>query len=165
MIRKLQPIIPTEALLTIYKSFLRPHLDYGNIIYDRAFNKSFQNKLESVQYDAALAITGAIRGSSREKLYQELGLESLKSRRWYQKLCSFFKLKKNKHPSFHFDVIPKVLSTRTTRNHNNIPLFNVKHEYSETLFFHPLLLSGISWIIIFGIQNRLVLLKSKSLNS
>ena len=35
-------------------------------------------KLESIQYNAALAITGAIRGSSREKPYQELGLESLK---------------------------------------------------------------------------------------
>ena len=99
LIRKLQPVILRTALLTIYKSFLRPHLDYGDVIYDRAFNKSFQNKLESVQYNAALAITGAIRGSSREKLYQELGLESLKSRRWYRKLCLFFKLKENKHPS------------------------------------------------------------------
>ena len=116
LIRKLQPIIPRAALLTIYKSFLRPHLDYGDVIYDRAFNESFQNKLESVQYNAALAITGAIRGSSREKLYQELGLESLKSRRWYRKLCLFFKLIKNKHPSYLFDMIPKVLSTRTTRN-------------------------------------------------
>ena len=68
-------------MLTIFKSFLRPHRDYGDVIYDRAFNESFQNKLESVQYNAALAITGAIRGSTREKLYQELGLESLKSRR------------------------------------------------------------------------------------
>ena len=135
MIRKLQPIIPRAALLTICKSFLRPHLDYGYVIYDRAFNESFQNKLESVRYDAALAITGAIRGSSREKLYQELGLESLKSRRWYQKLCLFFKLKKNKPPSYLFDIIPKVLSTRTTRNHNNIPLFNVKHEYFRNSFF------------------------------
>ena len=79
LIRKLQPVIPRAALLTIYKSFLRPHLDYGDVIYDCAFNESFQNKLESVQYNAALVITGAIRGSSREKLYQELGLESLKS--------------------------------------------------------------------------------------
>ena len=77
MIRKLQPIILRAALLTICRSFLRPHLDYGDVIYDRAFNESFQNKLESVQYDAALAITGAIRGSSREKLYQKLGLESI----------------------------------------------------------------------------------------
>ena len=134
LIRKLQPVIPRAALLTIYKSFLRPHLDYGDVIYDRAFNESFQNKLESVQYNAALAIAGAIRGSSREKLYQELGLESLKSRRWYRKLCLFFKLKKNKHPSYLFDMIPKVLSTWTTRNHNNIPLFNVKHEYFQNSF-------------------------------
>ena len=53
MIRKLQPIILRAALLTIYKSFLRPHLDYGDVIYDLAFNESFQNKLESVQYNAA----------------------------------------------------------------------------------------------------------------
>ena len=78
---------------------------------------------------------GAIRGSSRENLYQELGLESLKSRQWYRKLCLFFKLKKDKHPSYLFDMIPKVLSTRTTRNYNNIPLFNVKHEYFRNSFF------------------------------
>ena len=42
LIRKLQPIILRAALLTIYKSFLRPHLDYGDVIYDRAFNESFQ---------------------------------------------------------------------------------------------------------------------------
>ena len=63
LIRKLQPIIPRAALLTIYKSFLRPHLDYGDVIYDGTFNESFQNKLESVQCNVALAITGAIRGS------------------------------------------------------------------------------------------------------
>ena len=63
LIRKLQPIIPRAALLTIYKSFLRPHLDDGDVIYDRTFNEYFQNKLESVQCNAALAITGAIRGS------------------------------------------------------------------------------------------------------
>ena len=44
LIRKLQPIIPRAALLTIYKSFLRPRLDYGNVIYDRVFNESFQNE-------------------------------------------------------------------------------------------------------------------------
>ena len=100
LIRKLQPIIPRAALLTIYKSFLRPHLDNGDVIYNRAFDESFENKLESVQYNSALAITGAIRGSSRERLYQELWLESLKSRWRYLKLCLFFKPEKNKHPSY-----------------------------------------------------------------
>ena len=44
------------------------------------------NKIESLQYNATLAITGAIRGSSREKLFQELGFEYLSSRRWLRKL-------------------------------------------------------------------------------
>ena len=135
MIRKPQPIIPRAALLTIYKSFLRPHVDYGDVIDDHAFKESFWNKWESVQYNATLAIMGAIRGCSREKLYKGLGLESLKLRWWYRKLCLFFKLGKNKHPSYLFDMIPKVLSTRTTRNYNNIPLFNVKHEYFRNSFF------------------------------
>ena len=64
LIRKLQPVLSRTALLTIYKSFLRLHLGYGDIIYDCVFNESFQNKLESVQCNATLAITGAIRGSS-----------------------------------------------------------------------------------------------------
>ena len=42
-------------------TFIRPHLDYGDIIYDQAYNLSFHQKLESIQYNAALAITGTIR--------------------------------------------------------------------------------------------------------
>ena len=92
LLRILKNISPRPALLTIYKCFIRPHLDYGDIIYDQAYNLSFHQKLESIQYNAALALTGAIRGSSREKLYQELGLESLQLRRWYRKLCCFYKI-------------------------------------------------------------------------
>ena len=47
-----------------------PHLDYGDIIYDQPNNQDFSNKLEVVQYNAALAITGAIRGASKMKVYQ-----------------------------------------------------------------------------------------------
>ena len=49
--------------------------------------------IESIQYNAALAITGTIRGSSREKLYQELGLESLHDRQWHRKLCFYYQIK------------------------------------------------------------------------
>ena len=68
LLRKLHDILPRSALLTIYKSFIRPHLDYGDIIYDQAYNTSFHQKLDLLQYNASLAITGAIRGTSREKL-------------------------------------------------------------------------------------------------
>ena len=79
LLRKLQAVLPRPSPATIYKAFIRPHLDYGDIIYDQAYKESFHQKLESIQYNAALAITGAIRGTSREKLYQELGLESLQN--------------------------------------------------------------------------------------
>ena len=69
------------ALLTIYNSFIRSHLDYGDIIYDKALNESFHAELQSLQYNATLAITGGKKGSSTEKIYEELGLETLKSRR------------------------------------------------------------------------------------
>ena len=58
--------------LTVYKSFIRPHLDYGDIIHDQVSNASFHKKLESIQHNATTAITGAIWGNSKEKPYQEL---------------------------------------------------------------------------------------------
>ena len=79
---ELQTILPRPTLLTIYKAFIRPHLDYGDTIYNQACNDSFHQKLESIQHNAALAITGAIIGTSSENLYQELGLESPQQRRW-----------------------------------------------------------------------------------
>ena len=91
LLRKLSNLLPRQALVTIYKAFIRPYLDYGDVLYDQAFNNSFHAKIESIQYNACLAIRGAIRGTSREKIYQELGLESLQFRRWYRKLCLFYK--------------------------------------------------------------------------
>ena len=98
LLRKLQNILPRSALLTTYKSFIRPPLDYGDMIYDQAYNASFHQKLELLQYNACLAITGEIRGISREKLYEELGLESLQLRPWFRKLSCLYKLFNNEHP-------------------------------------------------------------------
>ena len=60
VIKKLNNVLPRKALLTIYKSFVRPHLDYGDILYHQPYNESINSKLESIQYKATLAITGAI---------------------------------------------------------------------------------------------------------
>ena len=67
--------------MTIYKSFISPHLDYGDAIYDQASNKSFHQRLESLRYSAAIAITGVIRGTLSGKFFQDLGLETLKLKR------------------------------------------------------------------------------------
>ena len=50
VIKRLSKMLPQHSLLTIYKSFVRPHLDYGDIFYDQP-NKSFCQKIETVQYN------------------------------------------------------------------------------------------------------------------
>ena len=107
VIKKLSNTLPRDTLLSIYKSFVRPHLDYGDIIYDQPQNESFCNKLESIQYNAALAITGIIRGTSKTKLYKELRLEFLKSRRWFRRFCTFYKIITYNIPLYLADLLPK----------------------------------------------------------
>ena len=64
LIKRLYYYLPRKSLLTIYRSFIRPHLDYCDVIYDQTLNEDFCSKIESVQYKAALSITGAIKGTS-----------------------------------------------------------------------------------------------------
>ena len=72
VIRKIRHIIPRHSLIIIHKSFVRSDLDYGDIIYDQPNHECFCNKVERVQYNAALAITGAIRGTSQTYILLKL---------------------------------------------------------------------------------------------
>ena len=63
LLNKLQNILPRSSLLTIYKKCIISHLDYGEIIYDQAYNASFHQKQELLQHNAYLAIKAAIRGT------------------------------------------------------------------------------------------------------
>ena len=85
LLQKFWNLLPISALITIYKAFIRPRLDYGFIMHDEAYNASFQHKLELLQDIVCLAITGAIKGISKEKFYQELGLVFLQLQRWFRK--------------------------------------------------------------------------------
>ena len=120
--------------MTIYKAFLRTLIDYGDIICAQPQNESFCEKLESVQYKAALAITGVIQSTSREKIYQELGLESLKSRRWYKRLSCMFKTMKDEAPNYLINLVPKCETKTRTRN-NSIPTFNCRTNCFKYSFF------------------------------
>ena len=102
-LKKLSNYLPRHSLVTLYKAFIRPYLDYADIIYDKPNDMSICNKIGSLQYNAVLAITGAIRGSSKEKLYKELGFEHLSSRRWLRKLCVFYKIVVNKSPNYLYN--------------------------------------------------------------
>ena len=91
--------------------------------------------MESIQYNACLAITGAIRSTSREKFYQELGLESLQLRCWYRKVCLFYEVFKNEHPKYLFNLIPVRSTPYATRTVGSIPLIKTKHNFFKNYFF------------------------------
>ena len=107
VLRKLQNIILRSSLLTIYKSFMCPHLDYGDIIYRQPNNGSLCQKAEFIQYQVALEIKGAINGTSQTKLYNELGIKWMKLRQWFRPLCYFFKIQSSGLPQYLNDLIAK----------------------------------------------------------
>ena len=107
LIRRLRMYVPRNSLLCIYKAFVRPNLDNADIIYDQPRNENFTQKLESVQYNAALAITGCVRGISREQLYNELGLEGLYDRSWFRKLIFFYKIINGLSPPYLRRLLPQ----------------------------------------------------------
>ena len=63
-------------------------------------------KLEPVQHSAARAVTGTWKGTSREKMYIELGWESLSSRRWSRRLTLLYRIVNNLTPLYTKDPIP-----------------------------------------------------------
>ena len=63
-----------NAFISIYKSFVRPHLDYGNVKVHQHNNKSMDSKLQTILSSTTLAITRTIKETSRTKIYKELGL-------------------------------------------------------------------------------------------
>ena len=68
----------------MYELYVRPHLDYGDIIHhkvDPELSLDFTKKLEATQYFAAIAVSGAWRGTSKCKLYEELRWENLYHKR------------------------------------------------------------------------------------
>ena len=79
-------------------------------------------------------MTGAIKGSSAEKFYQELGIEHLRSRRWFRKLCLFYKIHKNKSPPYLFNLIPSSSRMHTPRNSDNITP-KVRHNFFKKNYF------------------------------
>ena len=115
-IKFLSNYLPRHTLNELYKLYVRPHLDYGDFIYhipptkcgyseDLKLNHQME-KLESVQYSAALAVTGAWKCTFRDKLYEELGWELLNLRRWSRRLVLFFKIVNNRAPENTREPIP-----------------------------------------------------------
>ena len=131
IIRKLSHLLPREYLITTFKPFVRPHIVYGQKIYDQPNKKHFCNITERVQYTAAIPSTGAIKGIS----YNELGLESLRFSRWFRRLCVFYKIKVKPLPSYLYELILKSNHNYSTQNFDHIDPYYCRTDIFKYSFF------------------------------
>ena len=132
-IKYLNKYLPLKTLILMYKSLVRPHFDYCDVIFhippddngifdniNVPVNESLNSlmaKIESIQYKSALAITGTWKGTSRLKLYNELGFESLSGRRSLNRVIQLFKIKSNLSPAYLRQKLP-TLSIQNDINAN-----------------------------------------------
>ena len=79
-------------------------------------------------------------GYVKRKIYQELGLESLRDRCCCRMFCLFYKVLQNENPKYLFSLIPTRRSLYSTRNIHNIPLANAKHNFFKNYFFPSIII-------------------------
>ena len=115
LLKYLSKYVPRKVLDLSYKLYVRPHLDYGDVIYHNQ-REDLMNLVEQVQYKAALIVTGCWQGTSREKLYDELGWESLSDRRWGRRMSMYYKIVNGQTPAYLFDHVPNE-APRTLRRY------------------------------------------------
>ena len=117
-------------------AFIKLHLNYGDVVQDYPGNASFIQKLESVQYNASLAITDCFCGTSRDKLYSELGLESLADRQFNRTLIAFYKIVNEKAPQYLIGYLPtQDLASINFRKRPVIYPLNARTERYRNSFF------------------------------
>ena len=113
LLRNLSNKLPRQALVTIYNVFTRPHLDYGDIVYNK-LNKNhelFINETEKVQYAALVKTLVQSKGHLWKNSMQNLGLNLLKFRQWFRKLACFYKIQSTGLRKYLLQLIP-------TNNHS-----------------------------------------------
>ena len=115
LLKYLKKYVAYDVLENIYKLYTRPNFDYADIVYHKAEEKNaifhlennnhLMKQIETVHYEAARAITGAWKGTSREKLYKNLGWESLNQRRIMRKLCIIQETIETKSPNYLYQIL------------------------------------------------------------
>ena len=129
IIKHFPRFLPLNTLDQMYNALVCSNHDYCDIIYHipskhNQFGEilnTLVEKVESIQYQAALAITGAQQGSNRSKLYDELGWESLSDRRWCRRVLQIHKIVTHR-PCYLKNILPRF--RRPLYSQNNINTFH-----------------------------------------
>ena len=118
LMRGLKFKVSRTALEKMYISFIRRLLEYCDSVWDNASTEA-KRQLDAVHIEAARTITGATKLCSIDKLFADLGWESLQSRRNKHKLVIFYKIMNGLAPSYLSDLVPPLIQDTTHYNLRN----------------------------------------------
>ena len=120
ILRKFKFILNRQTLEQLYFSFVRPILEYADVIWDNS-TLLLVHKIESVQIEAARIVTGGTKLTSIDSLYKETGWQRLTERREIHRLTYFYKMDNNLTPPYLSNILPnrfQEVHTDNTRNSN-----------------------------------------------
>jgi hypothetical protein len=139
VIRPLKHRLDRRSLETLYTSFVRPVIEYADVVWDvPADNRHTLKNLDKVQKEAAKIVSGATSRCSTADLHAELGWEPLATRRKLHRASMMHKVENGLAPTYLQDLIPDRVQARTRYNLRNtenrdVPLARIS-AYSNSFF-------------------------------
>ena len=124
VMRKLKFQLSRKSLQIIYFSFIRPLLEYADVVWDNCTQYE-ANELEKIQHEAARIVSGATKLVSIEKLLKKVGWDTLSCRRKKHKQILFYKMINGLCPDYLSSLVPPTVG-------NNTALVSVMHLTTNT---------------------------------
>ena len=128
IMRKLKFELDRKSLETIYIAFIRPILEYGDIIWDNC-TQNQKTELDKIQNETARIATGVTKLVSINALYSEIRWDKLETRRKNHRLTLFYKMNHNLTPLYLTSLVPESVgnvSRYNLRNPNNLQGINTR---------------------------------------
>ena len=133
IMRKLKFKLDRKSLETIYLTFIRPLLEYGDVIWDNCTQYE-KNELDKIQNEAVRITTGTTKLVSLDNLYKEVGWQTLHRRRQDHKITLFYKMFNQRTPVYLSSLIPQQVNAIS---HHNLRSSNDIHTIrSNTSLYH-----------------------------
>jgi hypothetical protein len=132
IMRRLKYTLNRKSLEIIYISFIRPVLEYSDVVWDNCCQYE-KDELDKIQLEAARIVTGCTKLVSTNELLQEIGWEKLSERRRKHKLILFFKMIHNLTPAYLSSLVPASIGHNTSYNLRNAN--DLQTPFSRTVLY------------------------------
>ena len=136
ILKGLQFQLDRHTLEILYKAFIKPIMDYASAVWINCTGEQ-QNELEKLQLSALRVITGAIKGTSHHKIYEESHFITTIESRHRRHLLLFYKIYHGHSPSTISSLLPhhtRQQSDYNLRNKNQLALHRARTEMLRNSF-------------------------------